>query len=217
MLNRIALFNFFTGVVILYFLSKYVHGINILVENTSWKIEIIGKNFSIFNVAIPFLIALISRIIKLHDRISDILGIRKRYDVKYILTPIAEKAGYNTNDKKKFVKNRRVLMSKLFYKYASSIEKDCIIDYHDVIMAMDQFGWYWVMIEVEFLLIIGILFSLAYRSFSFSFDLIIILLASFLISQNVLMQCKRYTSIEVDKICNDVNRKNEILNTLNAL
>src|SRR5690242_1681238 len=49
---------------------------------------------ALLGVAAPFVIAIVSQAIKLHNRISDLFKIRLRFDTQCLLRPLAEGTGY---------------------------------------------------------------------------------------------------------------------------
>ena len=64
--------------------------------NTPIIVSYLGSiPFGTFIVA--FVVALISESIKLHDKISDVLGIRVVFDVRWILSPMALLSGATVN------------------------------------------------------------------------------------------------------------------------
>lgn len=218
MLNKIAVFNFFSGLLFFFLMGKLEPKINSFLSTYDWNIELIGKNFSIINIVIPFTVTIFSRIIKLHDRISDIFKIRAVYDVNFILMRMANLIAYQTpNLKNKLRMNRNLLMRKCFYKYASTQESKCDIDYHNVMMAMDQFCWYWIIIEIIFVAILALIVSILFKSELLVIILLITVVVLVLMSFFVLSLCKKYTSVEVEQILEDSNRVNEIKNQYNAL
>lgn len=119
--------------------------------------------FGYFLVA--FLVAFAFRVAKLHDRISDLFGIRKRFDVQEILTPLAAGVGIpvTLETRERLESKRDEAMRRVFYKYASSTKPQ--IDDHVIIMALDKWSWFWILIEsigVSFLALLVLLALGAY-------------------------------------------------------
>ena len=116
-----------------------------------------GAKFDLGFVSLPWLtvfipvgLALFSRIIKLHDRLSDLLGLRERIDVDQILLPLAKGTGValSADSRERLVKHRHKLMKNAFYKYAPdandpSINKQYVAD------ALDKWGWFWCFLEAS--------------------------------------------------------------------
>lgn len=168
-----------------------------------------------FSFVIPTSISIICRIIKLHDKVSDFLGIRLNYDCNNILIPLAEGSGYSISSFKKIKENRTDLMRKTFYKYAGYTSP--AIDQHLVNMALDSLCWYWIVIEglVVILTTFTIcIFSSKLGIIRILFLFIIILIIAYLGLEST---CIKRTNLEVDAILNDDTRKNEIKAVFNAL
>ena len=100
-------------------------------------------------LVIGFLVALGSHIAPLHDRISDLMRIRKRFDTRYILLPLATLVGANLSaiQQRTVASKRDQLMRAVFYRYASSRDDDPLVDKHDIERALDAWSWFWVCVE----------------------------------------------------------------------
>jgi hypothetical protein len=164
-------------------------------------------------------LAAFSRIFKLHDRISDIFLIRQRFDVSEILFPLAIGSGasLNIDQIRTFKKERNSLMYKVFYKYASSTPGKAVIDSHYITMALDQWCWYWIVLEVTFLgFVLAATFLITGRYF-----LAAIFFAGVLGTVGVLQfirnLCSDYTLQEVEAILEKSNRKVQIAEVFRAL
>jgi hypothetical protein len=115
----------------------------------SWDVEIkVGpiEKIKAGLVIIPFAVALPCRMFKLHDRISDLFGIRKRFDLTYVLRPLAKTVGVEDSlDWKVIQRERDKIMNRVFYAYASFNEPK--IRKQMVQTAADQWGWFWCCVE----------------------------------------------------------------------
>jgi hypothetical protein len=105
--------------------------------------------FNLSGIVIAFLVAILTHMFKFHDKISDVFGIRSRFDRKSILIPLAHRVGsIVTKDKEeKIVQRRDELMRTLFYKYASSRAEHPLVDKHDIEHALTAWSWFWVCVE----------------------------------------------------------------------
>ena len=104
------------------------------------------KSLKFLYVAIPLLLALLSRVIKLHDRISDVLGLRRVIDTEWILFPLAAGAGIAVSQEvretlRRDASYRTQVMYRVFYPYVSL--PDARIDRQLVRSALDNLGWLW--------------------------------------------------------------------------
>ena len=100
--------------------------------------------------------------IHLHNVISSALGIRRRFDMKYIVTPIAHKVGVTLSleQRRRVEENRSEVMRSIFYRYASSTSEKALVDRHDIHHALDNWSYVWICIEGLFLAVIVLLISL---------------------------------------------------------
>jgi hypothetical protein len=109
-----------------------------------------GDKLNLTGIAIGLIIASVSYAVQFHDRISDAFGIRRRFDCKHILIPLATAVGTDMTPEKtlSLTQNRDELMREVFYKYASSRADKTVVDKHDIERALDSWSWYWILIEV---------------------------------------------------------------------
>jgi hypothetical protein len=145
--------------------------------------------------------------------------IRKRFDVSEILHPLAiVTASSLTAEKVREIARRREdLMKKTFYKYASSSPGKAAIETHYIIMALDQWCWYWIVLEATFLAFaLGVVFLLWAK-----YALTAILFLSVIVASGALqlirVQCARYALQEVEQIVDDAQRREQIAKEFNAL
>ncbi len=160
MLKRIFWATLSTGVLCTFALAAVSPAVGKFLE--SWNAE---TNIGIFDsvkalyVLIPLAVAVVSRVFLLHDRISDLLGLRRRFDIENILKPLAEGVGLPTTDAnwKQIEENRDLAMTRTFYRYASF--RDPKIDGQLVRSAADRWAWFWCTIEPQIILVItGVIF-----------------------------------------------------------
>src|SRR5206468_2567149 len=79
------------------------------------------------------LVAWIGYAVRFHDRMSDLFGIRKRFDRNYILLPLAilTRSQLSAFQLNRVDANRDSLMRRVFYRYASSRAEKPLVDKHD--------------------------------------------------------------------------------------
>ncbi|HYD48266.1 MAG TPA: toll/interleukin-1 receptor domain-containing protein [Terriglobales bacterium] len=168
------------------------------------------KNLKVLYVAVPLLVAMSSRLIKLHDRVSDILRLRYTIDTRWILIPLAEGVGVNPDPAQRDAirENRRNLMYSVFYPYVSL--PDSVIDRQRVRSALDNLGWLWVFIEASVVCILSTL--IAYYIGAHGAVEVIALLSVLATVGGVgfWLACMRTTTAEVDAILIDNGRRGEI-------
>jgi hypothetical protein len=100
----------------------------------------------------------------LHDRLSDLFGIRRRFDRNNILLPLVTMSGARLTPSQitSLVTHRTETMREVFYRYASSRQETPVVDKHDIERALDAWNWYWIFVEGLFFLIVFMLISAAF-------------------------------------------------------
>jgi hypothetical protein len=126
------------------------------------------EHLNLFGFVVSLAIACLSYAIQLHDRISDIFGIRYRFDRNYILLPLAVLVGVRLSPHQlnALSSNRDSLLRRVFYPYVSSRAEHPLVDRHDIERALDAWSWYWILIEAIPLALLGALVSAGFGSYS---------------------------------------------------
>ncbi|HUT35336.1 MAG TPA: hypothetical protein VNE39_17750 [Planctomycetota bacterium] len=202
MLRKIGFFNFCFSLIAVMYLASRVPKLDRLLDwgssTVTWASITIGVGA--FLVAVVF--TGLSRIFKLHDRVSDILGIRAAFDVHEILMPMALASGVSLPvDKVPEISRRRNdLMHRVFYKYASSDPSRTRIDPHYVTMALDQWCWYWVVVEAAVIAATtGIVLIISGQPAEACGALVTVALLTAVL-KGIMRGCRRYAYQEVQQI-----------------
>ena len=168
------------------------------------------KGIKALYVGIPLAVAVASRAIRLHDRISDILRIRLVFDTRHILFPMAELAGLTVTKslKERLVAERRPAMYAVFYPYASFA--NAVIDRQLVRTAADNWGWFWVAIEAMFMGVVTLIILVMLNQWSHVawVGLTVALLLAFIVFQWSV--CRSGAAHQVEAILADPIRKQAI-------
>lgn len=119
-----------------------------------------GHEFlNISGLALAIFVSIFSFAIQFHDRLSDLFGIRYRFDRDEILVPLAEGVGVvvTSQIRRRITEERKPLMRSVFYKFASSRADAPIVDKHDIEHALTAWSWLWVLVEATaYFLIAGV-------------------------------------------------------------
>ena len=159
------------------------------------------------------------RAFKFHDRLSDLFGIRHRFEVKDILLPMASASGISLslNQQAAVEAKRRDLMGQVFYKYASSTAKEPPIDRHNIIMALDQWSWYWIITEAAAVATITAFISVWFGGFVMAFWLLFAVLLALWLLQYLRIRSVRYSQDQIKLILEDTDRKDAVSMAFRAL
>ncbi|MGU5686628.1 hypothetical protein ACV1DN_20855 [Aeromonas allosaccharophila] len=216
MLNKLAIANFFVGLIAFYFITTQSSTLNDIATRFSQDISISGFKIPLGFLVPPVGLAIFFRIIKLHDRISDVFRLREFYDWEYVLKPIMDAVESNL-DKKTVMLNRGRLMSKVFYRYASSRDDNPVVDKHLIEMVLDQLTWYWMIIETSFIVLSAFVILLYLEAFEYALFVFYLGLGLVVFSKVLQGSCSKYTSQEVEVIIDSAPRKREIKEQFDAL
>jgi hypothetical protein len=219
MLNKIAAYTFGAAIAATALLRYQVPAIELFLAKFSVPIPVAGFSFPLGTILPAFMFAFGGRVIKLHNKISDLFGIRQRFDVHEILMPLALATGtrVTTSQLEKISSQRRQLMADVFYKYISSSTGKPVIEKHYTTMAFDQWSWYWILLEVSIVAaIVGGVLLFTGKSFAAAIILISILLIIWAL-QVIRAACARYALQEVNQILSDEDRKREVEDVFSAL
>lgn len=216
MLQKIALFTCISAFIHLFLLSKEIQKVKEFINwNDKLTLDLSIISLPIIFVGIGLGIGVLSLMLHLHDRISDVLQIRKNFDVKYVLKPmlIQSNASRGRNYIGIIKENRKILMGDVFYKYATSTNPS--IDRHLITKALANWTWFWIVIESSLLTIISLGISLFFGSnkliiyfmISFLIHIMFALLLFYFSTQNIKPQIKEILSDPIRK--QDIKEKFE--------
>jgi len=220
MLNKIALCTLIVSIAAIWFLRTQFPAFDSHLKPLNLPISVgAGINVPLATFALALMFAFIARVIKLHDRLSDVFGIRQRFDVSEILFPLALGAGASitTDQIRSLKKQRESLMYKSFYAYASSTPGKAVIDSHYITMALDQWCWYWVVLETTFIVFVLAITFLVAKHFETAAILLLLILTFIGVLQVIRKLCSDYALQEVEAILTDVQRKLAISGVFSAL
>ena len=217
-LQRIFYTTVASGLVCTIVLAKASPAVMELIDLISTKADIGPiKSIKALYVLIPVIIGIVSRIPKLHDRISNLFRIRFLFDTKYLLFPLAQGAGLTLKKdlKEKIRRNRVDAMYAVFYPYAGF--KNPVIDEQLVRTAADNWGWFWVFVESSFLFSVTTLILGWLREWNYVLVCLIVILVEMLLMLLQWFACKRSAKRQIVMIVGDSNRRTSIAGYFQSL
>jgi len=182
------------------------------------KVDVLGlKDIPAAYIIVAAIISLAARVSKLHDRVSDVFGIRQRFDISEILTPLAGGVGVPVDlaRREKLIANRRAIMGDVFYKYASSTNPE--IDTHLIWSALDKWSWFWICIEGTTVALIADVALVLRHSFQIGAYVGIAMFVGTLVATQVNRACSSLAHSEVREILKDPKRCADIKLAFDAL
>lgn len=223
MLRKLSTATLFVTIGCLTLLRVYLESVDGILK----QLDVITPSVPVFGpVKIPFgtfsvavIVAGISESVKLHDKISDALGIRSKFDVRWILIPMALLSGakITTAQFEKLKTERKRLMGEVFYAYASSTPGRSKIDPHTITQALTAWSWYWLCVEAIAIILptAGIL-SYAGQFFWVA-TLLTLVLILMLVMRVFLADCSAYADSQVRQILKEDGDRQQIAAVFNAL
>lgn len=190
----------------------------ILVQNLSsapgWIYDI---NVSGFVIAL--VLALITYIFHFHDRLSDLFGIRKRFDTNHIVKALAEDIGLEfTDEMKKAVEAQHDrVMRNVFYTYTSSRAETPLVDKHDIIQALDAWTWFWVCLEGVAVWAMAASVACLIGSPMLTQGFLVLLAGYLIVMLLIHPMLKRRAAAQVEKIADDHTAQLKVKEYLGAL
>lgn len=218
MLNKIAIFTFFVSLIMTVLVSSASPTVSDFLARFDIKVEVASiTSIPIAYVVPPLIIALLARVIKLHDKISTLFRLRRSIDVYHILVPLAGEVGVpiGLGVLEKLKVNRYDWMEQVFYKYASSTDPK--IDPHRITMALDKLTWFWILIELLVVSFLTLILLISLGAFVYVAWLAFVLLILLGFTFPMYAACTEAAKIEVKAILSDSTRKAEIKAAFNAL
>lgn len=177
------------------------------------------EKLNICGIVIALVVAGISFAIQFHDRISDVFGIRRRFDRNYILLPLAVLVGAQLSPVQlnTMIQNRDAFLRKVFYPYVSSRAENPLVDRHEIERVMDVWFWYWALVEV-IPIVLAASFVAAYFHateliIGFGAAFIVLWLAAWLYS----LRLERFTRPEIEAIAANANARIAVKDAFDAL
>ncbi len=152
-------------------------------------------------------IGILTRIFRLHARVSDWLGIRECFDLQVIIREMADRLNVDIDavSASQLRRARHNIMRKAFYPYVSGLQTH--VDQQLVLQALDAWSWFWIGVEGSVLFAfagLGLIASHAYVAGSAVLSVALIVSAVGLPA--IRNQCKRYAIAQVRAILDDATR-----------
>ena len=211
MLERVFVTTVVSGITCTVILASASPAVKVLLDSVQAETEIGPiKGIKALYVLIPIVIAVISRIVLFHDRLSDLFRIRVIFDTRYILFPMARLSGHKVDKtmERRIRSARESAMYRVFYPYAGFATP--VIDRQLVRTALDNWGWFWVGFESGFLFVVTGIFI---EIIGGAIQLIICVVALLIIALLLTIKwsaCRRSADRQVRAIIEDPQRKADI-------
>ncbi len=217
MVEKISKSAFFLTLFGLYILSCASSDFKSFLESISFgaKYECFGIELNLALLYIPLCVGICEHVFKIHDKVSSVFKIRQKYDKNIIIRTFYKYANIEFNNSKFDSKNVDKIMSNVFYKYASSTDPQ--IDSHSIVLALNEWCWFWIFLDTALLFIVISIPFLAIKWSWINLAFLCLALVVFAIMMFLTMiQTINYTNMEIQAIWNNKERQKEIINALQS-
>ncbi len=210
MLNKIGIFTFLSALGLTLVVAYFVPSIKAFLNSDPTTVEILTMKIPLLFVVPPAIIGLVARILKLHDRVSDLFGLRARFDLYRVLIPLcgALQISVDKGFRDKLSARRTSAMERTYYAYASF--EDPKISRALVLSAIDRWTWYWVLAETCVLLGIAATVLLVFRAYAGACLALITLLLAMLLFSTYYEACGRLADAQIEEMVAEPQRANEL-------
>jgi hypothetical protein len=210
MLNRIFWFTSVSALVAIWMLRLHNRALNELLSQIDFQVEFGGDK----TLPIPggylfpaLAVGMLTRVYRLHARISDTLGIRRCFDIDIIITEFATQMDVDLTSAtyEQLVTLRPSIMRTAFYPYVSGTKPS--IDQQLIYQALDAWSWFWIGVEATFVFTLAGFGLIAGGAFEVGLETIgstVVLAAIGLPAMRG--QCSRYAIAQVRTIVADPAR-----------
>jgi hypothetical protein len=210
MLNRIFWFTSASALVAIWMLRQHNPALNSLLNQIDLQLEFSSDK----TLPIPggFLfpalaVGMLTRIFRLHARISDWLGIRETFDIEVILREFATELDLDVSSLtyEQLAENRHSIMRSTFYAFVGGSRP--AVDQQLIHQALDAWSWFWVGIEATLVFTLAGFGLIACGAIVPGLETIGIaaVLATFALPA-MRRQCARYAVAQVRAIVDDPSR-----------
>ncbi len=210
MLNRIFWFTSASSLAAIWMMRLFVPALDASFDRMDLALGIEGaKALPISGgYLLPALaIGIVTRIFRLHARVSDWLGIRETFDVEVILAEFADRLAINLESvgDETFRRARHRVMRQAFYPFVSGPQP--AIDQQLIQQALDAWSWFWVGVEAILIFTLASFTLIAFHAYQIGFQTLAAATAAALLGLPAQRnQCKRYAIAQVRAILADPQR-----------
>jgi hypothetical protein len=154
---------------------------------------------------------LLTRVYRLHARVSDWLGIRERFEIDVIISELADQLGVDVTriSDEELVERRAAFMRTGFYAFVGSHRPQ--IDPQLIHQALDAWSWFWIGVESTLLFVLTGFGLIALNEYAAGLQTTTAALALAAVGLPLMRaQCQRYAIAQVREILDDASRESAV-------
>jgi hypothetical protein len=220
MLNRIAWFTTACALGAVWLL-RYVPGIDSQLSKIDFALQFGGDKVLPIpgGYLLPALaIGLMTRVYRLHARVSDWLGVREHFDLEVIIAEFASRLSIDLTlvPEDRLIAQRSRIMRTAFYTFVGGNQP--AIETQLVHRALDAWSWFWIGIEATLVFVLTGLGLIAASQYQVGLQTIAASLAAAAIGLPLMRgECRLYAVAQVRAILADETRENVVRSAFDDL
>jgi hypothetical protein len=214
MLNRIAWFTAAAALAAVWLLRLYAPTIDWQLSKIDFALQFGGDKVLPIpgGYLLPALVmGLVTRVYRLHARISDRLGIREHFDVDVIMAEFASRLSVDLSlvPEERLIEHRSRFMRTAFYAFVGGSQP--AIELQLVHRALDAWSWFWIGVEATLVFVLAGLGMVAAHEYMIGLQTIAASLVAAAIGLPLMRdQCRQYAVAQVRAILADPTRANAV-------
>jgi hypothetical protein len=221
MLSRIFWLTIASALVAIWLLRIHLPYLDTLLSEIDFQLDFDGGSFLPLpgGYLLPAIaVGVLSRIFRLHSRISDWLGIRERFEIDVIIQQLASEVQTNLANvpDEHLLRQRHRLLRESFYRFVNGPAPQ--IDPYLVEQALDAWSWFWTGVEATVIFILAGFALVAGGNFmagTATLGCTLLVAATGLPAMRA--QCRRYAIAQARAICADPERASVVKSVLDGL
>jgi len=211
MLNRIAWFTTAAALGAVWLLRMHIPGIDSQLSKIDFALQFGGDKVLPIpgGYLLPALaVGLLTRVYRLHARVSDWLGIREHFDLDVIIAEFARRLSVDLTlvPDERLIEHRARFMRTAFYAHVGGSQP--AIESQLVHRALDTWSWFWIGIEATLVFVLTGFWLVAANQYQIGMQTIVAGLAAAAIGLPLMRgQCRLYALAQVRAILADASRE----------
>ena len=214
MLNKIGVFTWAASILATALIGYCDPRVDSALSHFKIQVKIFSLDIPVLYAVPGTIIGVLARAVRLHNWLAKLFRVRENFDLYRILVPLADAVG-STITVTELASSRDIAMKKTFYPYASFDEPK--ISKALVLSSIDAWCWYWILLELAFILAITSVVLMCTGSFEAACFTLLGFSSVTLFFPTLFRVCGRKAGYQIEEIVSDSDRAASIRREFNAL
>jgi hypothetical protein len=210
MLNKIGMFTFLSALGLTWVVAYFAPSAAVFLRSQTTTVDILTLKVPLLYAVPAIIIAVLARIVRLHNKVSDLFGIRARFDLYRILIPLCGSLQISVDKefRDKLRTHRQSVMKRTYYAYASFEEPE--ISKALVLSAIDLWTWYWILLESAVILAIAGIALASLQAYAGATLVFVVLFLATLLFSTYDEICGKLADAQIEEIVANAERASHL-------